>query len=86
MKSKICKNCAYYSAYYQKWSDSFGKLNKGSCSKRNISQTQFETCENFRDNEQLEKMRYKRTMQSLERALSSINDIAQILKERESET
>ena len=85
MKVQKCTNCTYYSAYYLQWSNCYGKLNHGFCSKQQKPQTQFEACEDFKSNEAKEKRREERLFDSLERALESINGIAQILKEKTSE-
>ena len=85
MLSQKCKNCTFYSAYYKQWSSGYGKLNNGFCSKHQKFQTQFETCEHFKSNEIKEKRREERLFTSLEQALEAINDIAQILKEKENE-
>lgn len=82
MKNPNCKNCTFYSAYYRQWSDGYGRLTNGYCSKHNKPQTQFETCECYKSNEQKEKMREKRMFVALEDALTSINEISQILKEK----
>jgi len=82
MKSQKCKNCTHYSAYYKQWSGSYGRLNNGFCSKHQKAQTQFETCENFLSSGQKEKIREKRLLIQLEQSLISINEIAQILKEK----
>ena len=81
MKSQICKNCTYYTAYYKKWSACFGILNNGFCTKRRRPQTQFEACEDFKSSDQKEKRRKERLFDFLEYSLKSINEIAQILKE-----
>jgi len=82
MKVEKCKNCTFYSAYYQQWSDHYGRLNHGFCSKHQKSQTQFEFCQNFISNEQKEKRREERLLFSLEQASKSINEIAVILNEK----
>jgi len=41
-----------------------------------------ETCEDFRSNEQKEKMREERLFEKLEQSLESINEINQILREK----
>lgn len=85
MKNQICKNCTYYSAYYKQWSNGYGRLSNGFCSRNNKPQTQFEACEGYKSNEQKEEMRQIRMIKSLEQALTSINDIVQILKEKEND-
>ena len=82
MKKQICKNCTFYSAYYKKWSDCYGRLNNGYCSKHKKPQIQFENCGEYKSSEQKEKMRLERLYVSLERALISIDEITQILKEK----
>jgi len=83
MKAEKCKNCTFYSAYYLRWSSHYGRLNNGFCSKQQKPQTQFETCEDFKNNEAKEKSREERRFIALEQALASINEIAQILKKKE---
>ena len=85
MRSQICKNCAFYTAYYKQWAASYGRLNNGFCARCQKPRTQFETCEDFKDNEIKEERREKRMYDSLEQALKSINEIALILKEKERE-
>ena len=80
-----CRNCTYYSAYYKQWCSGYGRLNTGYCSKHEKQQTQFETCEDFKSNVQKEKSREKRRMDALEQALESINEIVQILREKEND-
>ena len=82
MKTQICKNCTFYSAYYQRWSDHYGRLNHGFCANKQKLQPQFETCESFKSNEQKEKRREERLLFSLEQASKSINEIAVILNEK----
>jgi len=82
MKIQNCRNCTYYSAYYKQWSDGYSRLNNGFCSKLNKPQIQFETCEDFKSSEQKEKSREERRLVALDSALTSINEIAQILKEK----
>ena len=82
MKTQKCKNCTHYTAYYKKWSASFERLNKGFCAKHQKPQIQSETCEDFKSNEQKEKRREERLFDYLEFSLKSINEIAQILKEK----
>ena len=83
MNSEYCKNCTFYTAYYKQWASGYGRLNNGFCAKHQKQQTQFETCECFKSNEQKEIHREKRRMLALEQALESINEIAQILKEKD---
>ena len=78
----ICKNCTFYTAYYKQWSDGYGRLNEGHCRKHNKLQTQFKFCDFFQSNEKKEKMRAERRMVALDQALTSINEIALILKEK----
>ena len=85
MKKEVCKNCTYYSAYYKQWSSHYTRLDKGFCSKHQKIIKQYEICEDFKSNELKEKMREKRRMDALEQALISINEIAQILKEKQSD-
>ena len=82
MKSQKCKNCSYYTAYYRKWSSSFEKLTHGACSKHKSPKTQSEVCDDFKSSEQKERKREERLFISLEQSLESINQIAQILKEK----
>jgi len=84
MRIQNCKNCTYYSSYYKQWSDCYSRLNHGFCSKHEKPKIQNETCGNFKSGEQKEKRREERLFSSLERSLESINQIAQILKEKES--
>jgi len=80
LKTQKCKNCAFY--YYKQWSSFYSRLNHGFCIKHKKPQTQSETCEDYKSNEQKEKTREEKLFSSLEYALKSINEIAQILKER----
>jgi len=82
MKTQKCKNCAHYSPYYKKWSASFGMLNHGYCAKHKKPQTQRKTCDKFKSGEQIEQRREERLLKCLEQSLDSINEIAQILKEK----
>ena len=84
MKKEICKNCTHYAAYYQQRSDSYSRLNHGFCSKHERGQGQYGVCEVFKSNELKENRRQKRMLDSLESALTSINEIAQIIREKES--
>lgn len=83
MKKEICKNCTYYAAYYKQWSEGYSKLNNDFCSKFQKPQSQFEYCTDFKSNEEKEEMRAERRLKSLDQALTSIIEIAQILKEKE---
>jgi len=82
MKKQICKYCTHYSAYYKQWADGYGRLNNGFCAKHQKPQTQFETCEDYISREQKEKSMQERLLISLEQALTVINEIAEILKEK----
>ncbi|MCL2675267.1 MAG: hypothetical protein FWE84_01580 [Firmicutes bacterium] len=82
MRSQRCRNCEYYSAYYKQRSSGYEKLNKGFCSKHQKEETQFKTCENFTSNEHREKIKEQLRLDALDGALKSINEIAQILKEK----
>jgi len=82
MIKSICKNCTFYSAYYKQYSSGFGKIDHGYCSKQQQPISQHETCENFKSNEAKEKSREERRLVALDQALESINEIAQILKEK----
>ena len=82
MKLQYCKNCFYYSAHYKKLSAGFARLNNGFCAKYQKPQTQYETCEDFKNNEEREKRREERLFVSLEQSLESINQISQILREK----
>ena len=86
MKVEKCKNCTYYTAYYEQFSSGFVKLGHGYCSKQKQQQKQFDTCEQFKNNEQKEKWKEKRRLAILDEALNSINEIAQILKEKQAES
>lgn len=81
MKKQICKNCAYYSAYYKKWSASFGELDHGHCDKLKNDTTRYDTCADFKSNERKELLRKERLLTALETTLSSVTEMAQILKE-----
>lgn len=83
MNSQKCKDCAYYTAYYKKLSSSFEKTNVGVCSKHKKIKTYLENCGEFKNNERREKENEKRLFVFLEQALKSINDISQILKEKQ---
>ena len=85
VKKNLCKNCNYYTAYYKKWGAYFGRMNNGFCAKHKKRQTQFEVCNEFRSNEQSEKRREEQLLNSLEQSLESVNQIAQILKEKYSD-
>jgi len=85
MKKNICKYCTFYTAYYEKFSSNFSRLSHGFCKKQNIPQLQFKTCDDFKSNEQKEKMREKRLFSHLEQSLISINAISHILKEKTDE-
>jgi len=58
-------------------------MDKGFCSQHQKTQTQYATCDNFKSNEQKEKTREERLFLSLERALTAVDEIAKILKEKE---
>ena len=83
MKKPLCRNCAFYIAYYMQMSSSYSKLNHGFCSKHQKSIKQFEICEDFKDNEIKEQRAESRRLAHLEQALTSITEIAQILKEKD---
>ena len=85
MLSQKCNNCTFYTAYYKQWSDHYGKLNHGFCSKTKKQQQQYDSCEDFKSNEQKKKMRQERMLDSLELALESINHISQIMKEKQND-
>ena len=85
MQSQKCKNCTYYTAYYKQWSSGYGRLSNGYCSRCEKLRTQYETCENFKSNALKEKRREERLFVYLECALESINEIVQILREKENE-
>jgi len=82
MKTKRCYNCAFYSAYYKQWFDGFHKQSHGFCSKINEPQKQHQSCQYFKDNERREKTQEERLLSHLELSLQSVNQIAQILKEK----
>ena len=84
MKVEKCKNCTYYTAYYEQFSSGFARLGHGYCSKQKQQQKQFDSCEQFKSNEQMKKWKEKRRLAILDEALNSIIEIAQILKEKES--
>lgn len=86
MQTQKCKNCHYYSAYYKQYSDGYFRLSHGHCSKYRRPQTQYEICENFKNNEQKEQQLSIKILDSLELAITSIIEIAHILKEKESES
>ncbi|MCL2556417.1 MAG: hypothetical protein FWE03_05330 [Firmicutes bacterium] len=83
MKTQKCKNCTYYTAYYKQWAACYSRLNNGFCTKHNKHQTQVKTCEDFKSNERKKRVREKILFEALAQSINSINDIAQILKERE---
>jgi len=83
MEKQLCINCTFYSAYYKKWSACFGELNHGFCAKHQKPQKQYETCQEYKSNDQKEKTRHQRLLLSLEQSLTSINEIAQILKQKD---
>jgi len=85
MKSKVCINCTFYTAYYKRWSTHYGQLNHGFCSKHHKPQTQYKICEDYKSNEQKEKTREERLFAFLEQTLNSIIEIAQVLKDRENQ-
>ena len=82
MKVEKCKNCSYYTAYYTQCSSFYSRTSKGFCRKNNQQQKELDTCENFKDNGKITAMREERLFEALEWSLKSINDIAQILKEK----
>lgn len=85
MLKETCKNCFYYTAYYEKFSSCYGKLNHGYCRKQSKQNKQNETCEEYCSNAKKEKGREKMMFKQLEQALISINEIAMIMKEKEAE-
>lgn len=82
MKKEICKNCTFYCAYYVQFSSNYTRRNQGYCKNKNCPIKERETCENFKSNERLEKMRSKRLLTNLERASVAIDEMAQIIKEK----
>jgi hypothetical protein len=82
MKIQKCDDCVYYSAYYKQWYNSYEKLNHGFCSKIEKPKLHYDSCELFNSNEQIEQSREERRLLALEQALKSINDIANILKDK----
>jgi len=86
MQKNICKNCAFYIAYYKKLGVTFAQLNNGFCLKHQKSATKFESCEEYNiKQKEKEKQIEKRVLSYLEHSLISIIEIAQILKQREDE-
>jgi len=83
MRAQQCKNCIHYTAYHKKLPASYCRLTNGFCSKHDKQQSQSETFESFVSNEQKEKRDEFILFHSLECALKSIDQIAQILKEKE---
>ena len=83
MRKQTCKYCRFYCAYYRKLSASFCSTLKGHCSKQNRLMKDNETCGNFVLNELKEKRNSMLLIYSLENTIASINQIAQILKEKE---
>ena len=82
MNSQKCRDCTFYTAHYKKLAHGFVKQNNGFCRNHQKHQTQYKTCENFKSNEEKEKRREERLFKYLEQSLQSINEIAQILKEK----
>jgi len=60
----------------------FERLNLGFCIKHQRQQVSTEACESFKTDEQREQRQYQSMLASLERALNSVNDISQILREK----
>jgi hypothetical protein len=82
----ICKNCQYYVAYYKQQSSNFVKLNHGHCTTHKKPKGQHgAVCEAFTGKKRIEAVRERLRFKELDRALKSINEIAQILREREKE-
>ena len=77
-----CRNCTHYTAYYKRWATRFGKLPRGFCEKQQLPKNHSETCKNFTDNKQKELLREKLLIDCLAQSIKSINEIAQILKEK----
>jgi len=85
MLSQRCKNCTHYTAFYKQWSGNFSRLDNGYCSRQNIIKKQNEVCDSFMSNEHKEQIREKKRLELLERALTAIVEISQILKEKENQ-
>ena len=83
MRVEKCKNCAYYTAFYKRWSNHYGRIELGHCSKKKQVQKQLDTCGDFKSNEQKEERKEKMMLEHLERALISIDHISQIMREKE---
>lgn len=85
MKKQTCISCTFYNAYYMQFGGSFKKTYNGYCSRSNKIRTKSDSCTDHINNcireERTEKLRLK----NLDKALKSINDIADILKEKESD-
>ena len=80
MKVEKCKNCTYYTAYYMRWSNHFGRVSRGYCSKKQQVQKQLDTCGDYKSNEQKEERKDNMMLEHLERALISIDHISQIMR------
>lgn len=82
MLKEMCRNCTYYVAYYRQFSSGYGKLNHGHCQKQCEPKKCNETCSAYYSNEKKEKRKEEMMFKQLAQALTSINEITQIMNEK----
>ena len=78
---KICKNCKHFCQYYTKNYSHFNKGIYGFCNKRRELLKSADSCESWKDNESQIEAQKRISLMALKTAITSINEIAQILKE-----
>jgi len=83
MTGKNCDSCGNYNAYYVKAYDHFRKIKMGKCIKKQATTECDGVCKHWKDNGGRAEEREKISLDDLNRAVKSIREIAQILKERE---
>lgn len=83
MKKERCKYCTFFTAYYRKEASGLCKSSYGFCKTHSKFINQFKNCEHYKSNEQKEKLQEQLRLEALDQALKSINEISQILKEKQ---
>ena len=78
-----CKNCGYYNAFYTKSYDHFNKTKKGMCRKQRQMTEERQICEHWKDNSMRAEAAKRVSLDTLERAIRYIGEIAQIWGEEE---
>ena len=80
-----CKNCGYFNLYYIKEYDHFEETDCGVCNKKHQTVKKDINCEFWKANDIKKFARQRICLESLDAAVTSIQEIAQILKEQNKE-